>query len=174
MKIASMPWIVLFVVSLLHLVGCKKSPSQTTSNDPPTPPSLNSPDTTQTGASDAASNKTARVPAKFLSLARPIYDVTLRNGTDQVVRDLGVKFDDGSWEFTFGIGSPGVGKTYAGIVGMPPIPASATIKWQDEAGEQHSVVTKIADDIRKQGKIRSELEFVIKEATVVEVHFREW
>jgi hypothetical protein len=102
-----------------------------------------------------------------------IYDVSVRNGTKRQIDDVEIKFDDGSWEFTVGVKNPDTSASYAGIVGMPPIPPSATIKWRDGAEKRHAVVAKIPDDIRARGRKNSTLEFTIQNDDSVKVTYKE-
>lgn len=127
------------------------------------------------------SSKKVRVPldwyfASAKSQGSPtsyIYDVSVKNGTKQQIDDIAVKFDDGSWAFTFGVENPGVDGSYAGIVGMPPIPPSATINWRDRSATRHSTVVKISDEIRAKGRKNSTLEFTIQDDATVKVKYLE-
>ena len=104
----------------------------------------------------------------------PTYDVGVKNATSSLLSEIEVKFDDGSWEWVFGVSGAGKGALYSGINGMPPVPPSVTIKWSDEPGKQHSVVVKIPESVRAQTAKRGELQFTIENNDSVTLTFNEW
>jgi hypothetical protein len=101
----------------------------------------------------------------------PIYDVSIKNLTNSRIGDAEVKFDDGSWEFTFGNSNPGISKTYVGIVGMPLVPPSATVKWSTEAGDGKKKVVQIPESVRSMSEEHGELQFAIESGETVRVEF---
>ena len=105
---------------------------------------------------------------------RKAYDVCVRNQSDAPIQEITVKFVDQPWEFAFGGLQVGVGATYNGIDGMPPIPTKLTTSWRDESGKQHSVETTV--DASKHGKQtaqRGELEVLIDDHDSVAIRFLE-